>query len=185
MDNNFLTALLTRRSFKPKLLNAPAPDIEKLELCARAALRAPVHGETFPCRFVLIPENKRDHLSELFRLAAERQGADAEKQHKAASKAFKGPQIVAFIVCFSENGNKQETLISAGAALQQFLLALKALGYGAITLSGSILEDEQVQEAFRRDASERVFAWITIGSPADQSENKPENGQPPFSVWEP
>lgn len=183
MDHNLLTALLTRRSFKPKLLGAPAPGIEQLELCARAALRAPVHGKAFPCRFVLIPEEQREHLSELFRSAAERQGADEEKQHKAASKAFKGPQIVAFVVCFSENGNKQETLISAGAALQQFLLALKALGYGAITLSGSILDDEQVQEAFRTNASESVLAWITIGSPADQSESEPETGQPPFSIW--
>lgn len=183
MNPDLLTALLSRRSLKPKLLSAPAPDINELQVCARAALRAPVHGEAFPCRFVLIPEDKRARLSELFRSAAAQQGADADKQERAASKAFKGPQIVAFVICFSAHADERETLISAGAALNQFLLALKAHGYGAITLSGSVLDNAQLQAAFCKGASEKLAAWITIGTPAQGVTFEPETRQGPLSLW--
>ena len=137
MANDVLNALLTRRSLKPKYLTLPFPTKDQIETAARAALRAPVHGDDFPCRFVVIPDIKRDKLAELFRSAAAMQGADQEKQERAASKAFKGPLLVAFVVNVSANGNTTESLISAGAALEQFLLALKVQGLGAITLSGS------------------------------------------------
>ena len=107
-----------------------------------------MHGDDFPCRFVVIPDIKRDKLAELFRSAAAMQGADQEKQERAASKAFKGPLLVAFVVNVSANGNTTESLISAGAALEQFLLALKVQGFGAITLSGSVLESLVLQAAF-------------------------------------
>ena len=103
MANDVLNALLTRRSLKPKYLTLPFPTKDQIETAARAALRAPVHGDDFPCRFVVIPDIKRDKLAELFRSAAAMQGADQEKQERAASKAFKGPLLVAFVVNVSAN----------------------------------------------------------------------------------
>ena len=70
MANDVLNALLTRRSLKPKYLTLPFPTKDQIETAARAALRAPVHGDDFPCRFVVIPDIKRDKLAELFRSAA-------------------------------------------------------------------------------------------------------------------
>ena len=70
MANDVLNALLTRRSLKPKYLTLPFPTKDQIETAARAALRAPVHGNDFPCRFVIIPDIKRDKLAELFRSAA-------------------------------------------------------------------------------------------------------------------
>ena len=183
MANELLNALLTRRSLKPKYLTLPFPTKDQIETAARAALRAPVHGDDFPCRFVVIPEIKRDKLAELFRGAAAMQGSDEEKQERAASKAFKGPLLVAFVVNLSANGNATESLISAGAALEQFLLALKVQGFGAITLSGSILESPILQAAFCKDRSEKLVAWITIGTPAEGVTFEPEARNAPISVW--
>lgn len=183
MANDVLNALLTRRSLKPKYLTLPFPTKDQIETAARAALRAPVHGDDFPCRFVVIPDIKRDKLAELFRSAAAMQGADQEKQERAASKAFKGPLLVAFLVNVSANGNTTESLISAGAALEQFLLALKVQGFGAITLSGSVLESSVLQAAFCKAPSEKLVAWITIGTPAEGVTFAPETGEAPLSVW--
>lgn len=183
MANDVLNALLTRRSLKPKYLTLPFPTKDQIETAARAALRAPVHGNDFPCRFVIIPDIKRDTLAELFRSAAAMQGADQEKQERAASKAFKGPLLVAFVVNVSANGNTTESLISAGAALEQFLLALKVQGFGAITLSGSVLESPVLQAAFCKTPSEKLVAWITIGTPAEGVAFAPETGEAPLSVW--
>ena len=186
MSVALLNALLTRRSLKPKHLTAPAPTREELTLAARAALRAPVHGDVFPCRFVLVPEDKRSRLADLFRAASAAQGADAEKQDRAASKAHKGPQIVAFVVntAGESDAATRESLISAGAALEQFLLALKAQGFAAITLSGSVLKDENLQAAFCKDPTEKLVAWITIGTPAEGVAFEPEAGTAPLSVWD-
>ena len=85
MANELLNALLTRRSLKPKYLTLPFPTKDQIETAARAALRAPVHGDDFPCRFVVIPGIKRDKLAELFRGAAAMQGSDEEKQEDRKS----------------------------------------------------------------------------------------------------
>lgn len=183
MNTDLIQSLLTRRSVKPKHLTSPAPGIEQLRLASRCALRAPVHGAVFPCRFVVIPEERRAELAELFRAAAARQGADEQKQQRAATKALKGPQILAFIVRTPSEADARESLISAGAALEQFLLALQAQGFAAITLSGSVLNDQALQKAFCQSSEESLLAWITVGTPEAGLELQVQDGEGPFSVW--
>ncbi len=185
MENALLTALLTRRSVKPKLLTAPAPSVDDLKLAARAALRAPVHHTGFACRFVLVEEAMRKTLAELLRAAALRSGADAEKAEHAASKAFKGPQIVAFVANCPEGADDVESLVSAGAALEQFLLALKAMGYGAIALSGSLFQDAALQQAFCKAPGEKLVCWLTTGTPAEGTAFAPEEREGAFEIWQP
>ena len=63
--------------------------------------------------------------------------------------------------------------------------ALSLEGFGGIVLSGSALEDEELQKAFCRDEGERVAAWITVGTPAQNApQPQPETREPPVSVWE-
>lgn len=90
MSNELLNALLTRRSLKPKYLTLPFPTKDQIETAARAALRAPVHGDDFPCRFVVIPDIKRDKLAELFRGAAAMQGSDEENRNAPPAKPSRG-----------------------------------------------------------------------------------------------
>ena len=182
MNKELFAALLTRRSLKPKYLTAPAPTAEELALCARAALRAPVHGGDFPCRFVLVPEERRGELSELMRRASALAGGDEAAQERAASKAFKGPQIVAFVVDETA-GETSEALLSAGAALDQFLLALQAMGYRAITLSGKVLKSEELQKAFCTKPGERLAGWLSVGTPAEGVEFEAETRDGPLSGW--
>ena len=140
-----------------------------------------------PYRFVVVEEKDRDKLARLYEQAARNLGACEDKVAKARSKAFKGPMIAAFIVRLSpqEEAGGTEALLTAGAALGQFMQALAAAGFGGIVLSGSLLADASLQSAFCRDAAEKLVAWITIGTPKpDAPKPMPEDRQPVLSVWE-
>lgn len=186
-DNVLMDALLSRRSLKPKYLTTPTPTLEVLTHAARAALRAPDHDSLTPYRFVVIREEDREKLADLFEAAARQKTTDEEKLAKARSKAKKGPQLVAFI--FSpkkeqDEVSETEQLITAGAALEQFLLALKAQGFASIVLSGSALKAPEVQAAFIQSPSEQVLAWITCGTAKeDAPQAKKETRDGPLSVW--
>ena len=187
MNSDLFRAVASRRSAKPKYLTTPAPSPEDLASAARAALRAPDHDALTPYRFVFIPEAKRPRLGDLFAAAAGRHTVNEEKIAKARSKALKGPAIVALVFSprTTVDVSLTEQLLTTGAALDQFLLALKALGYGGIVLSGSMLEDPDVQAAFTQTANEKVLAWITCGTlkpEAPQAEEETRKG--PLSVWQ-
>ncbi len=182
-ETTVLSALLTRRSIKPKHLCAPAPDEAALKLAARAARRAPVNSEHIPCRFVVVPEVRRAHLAELFEAAARNAGADEERCAKTKSKALKGPMIIGFVVDLDpEKGDVNETLISSGAALEQFLLTLDAQGFGGIMLSGSVLKDEALQKAFC-SPTEKLVGWLTVGTPDETVQKIEEAREGALSVW--
>ena len=81
----------------------------------------------------------------------------------------------------AELGSAPHVKASSRAAI--FLLALKVQGFGAITISGSILESQILQAAFCKDRSEKLVAWITIGTPAEGVAFEPEARNAPISVW--
>lgn len=169
MMNDFLTMIASRQSVRPKYLADPAPDAEVLQKAVEAACSAPDHGCLKPWRFVAVSEDKRAALGELFEAAARRLGGDDEKAAKAKSKAVKGPGLVAFVVCIDPESKipTLEQTLTAGAALENFLLALNAQGFGGIVLSGSVLKDEEVQKAFCKRPGETLAAWVTVGTPVE------------------
>ncbi|MCF0254493.1 MAG: nitroreductase family protein, partial [Duodenibacillus sp.] len=171
----------------PKRLREPAPDAGALALAARAAMRAPDNGPTTPFRFVAVPQDKRGDLADLFEAAARRRGDDGEGAAKARSKAMKGPMLIGFVVRNDGAAGSFEAMeqsVTAGAALEQFLLALHALGYGAVVYSGGLLADAGVQGAFCERAGERLLAWITAGTPAEDAAFPPEEREGPLSRWQ-
>ncbi len=179
--------LLARRtSLKPKYLTTPAPSMQTLEHIAQAAMRVPDHNRLVPYRYVVIDEAAREVLGQRFEEAARRLGADDEKAARARSKAKKGPMLIAFISRTPEDPevSREEMLLTAGASLGQFMQALALEGFGGIVLSGSVLEDEALQKAFCTAPCEKVLAWITVGTPAqDAPTPEAETRRPPLSVW--
>lgn len=164
-------ALLARRSFRPKALSAPAPDLAQLQHIVSCAINVPSGCAQAPVRFVCIQDNDRERLADLFEKAARNNAADDEATQRARSKALKAPGLLA--VVFSpdasalEKAPLSEQQLSAGAALGQFMLALQAHGFGGMIASGKLLESPILQEAFCKD-SERLLCWIMVGTPAQE-----------------
>lgn len=186
VSQELLNAVVNRHSIRPKYLAAPVPSLEVLTTCAKAALRAPDHGLLAPCRFVWIPQEKREQVADLFAAATERQGADAERVARARSKGLKGPGMVGIVVRLQKEVpiSVEEQLMTAGAAMDQFLLALQAQGFGGIILSGRMLEDAELQKHFQKTPDEKLVGWVLVGTPQPGFTPDADERSVPFSVWE-
>jgi len=167
-ETSALQALAGRHSQGPKYMVAPAPSRAQWQQAADLALRAPDHGGLRPFRFVLVSEEQRAPLAELFVNAARRWGqSEAEELQRAHERAWNGPGLAALIVRLREGEPEvpaHEQLICAGAGLMNFLNALHLMGYAAKTLSGAALRDPALQAAFCRPG-EQLLAWVLAGTP--------------------
>lgn len=186
MNSELLNLITARQSVRPKYLTSPAPDTLALSSAVRAACSAPSHDALLPWRFVCIEENKRSALADLFEKAARNLGGDDQKALKARSKALKGPGLVAFVLRIDRQSTvpELEQMLTAGAALENFMLALNALGYAGIILSGSVLKDKELQKAFCKNDGEELVCWITVGTPVDGAFKGRETLENiPLSAW--
>jgi nitroreductase len=61
---------------------------------------------------------------------------------------------------------------SAGASIQNILLAAVDMGYGACWLSGAMFAREEIEKMLKVKAPEKVLAFVVIGKP--RSEHKPK-----------
>lgn len=179
--------LLGRYSVGPKHLVGPAPDLEQILTAAAAALRAPDRHNLQPFRFVLIADEQRPRLGELFADFARRNGkADAEIAIER-ERALLGPALLAFVVHHEKNKQvpPQEQWIAAGGALANFLTALHFLGFGAKVLSGRKTADPEICRAFCEEG-ETLVGWIVTGTAT--KEPHPRESDNPGSIlrrWNP
>lgn len=67
-----------------------------------------------------------------------------------------------------------EQMISVGAAMQNFLLAVHAAGYGGTVLSGKRVGTQALRGALLLRANEQLVGFIVIGTPVDQPKPKPD-----------
>ncbi len=180
--------LLTRHSVGPKHLVPPAPTGEQVWLAVCAALRAPDHQKLVPFRFVLIPDDARPLLGELFADFARRSGKSDEEIVVERARAMLGPLLLTFVVRI-ENGHPRvpphEQWLAAGGALSNFLTALHVMGFGAKMLSGRKAADLAICNAFC-GPEETLVGWIAAGT-ASKAPHPRQNDSPDAILrrWQP
>jgi nitroreductase len=183
-----LERLLTRHSVGAKHLAAPGPTDEQLWLAALAALRAPDHDKLTPFRFVVIPEDTRPVLADLYAESARREGRSAEEIAVERDRAMRAPTLVALVVRIDHHHPRapaREQWMTAGGALSNFLTALHAMGYGAKMLSGRKVEDPAIAASFC-EAGETLAGWIAVGTPT-RAVHPRHNDNPDavLRIWKP
>jgi nitroreductase len=79
---------------------------------------------------------------------------------------------------------KQEQIIAVGAATQNILNALFALGFGAVWRTGEFAYDQGVKSALGLTTLEELIGFIYVGTPG-QDVQSPPNVDPSllFSYW--
>jgi nitroreductase len=162
-----LDMLAIRYSVGPKFLAPPAPTVEEWQRAAELALRAPDHGGLRPFRFVIVDDEQRSALSELFAQDAIRRGHAADEVDKARARAFNGPGLAALVGHVREGVADvpvHEQWLCMGAALMNFLNALHLMGFGAKTLSGASVSGPAIRSAFCADG-ESLVSWVVAGRP--------------------
>lgn len=173
MPNPCLEGLVARRSIAVKRLGAPGPSPTEMQSIYEAATTAPDHGALRPWRLIMIGDQAREQLAQLFVAAKRRERSDLSDPEieREKEKALRPPTLLAFIARPTAEHSTvpvAEQLASAGAAMQSVLLAAHFLGYGAIILSGSRCVDPMVRSSLRIQEHEHFLGFISIGSIVDE-----------------
>lgn len=167
---DLLAALLqARQTILPKRLGVPGPDAAQLQAILAAAAHAPDHGCLLPWRFVLVPQDARQALAEVFAQALRERdpAATPEQQAQAREKAYRAP-VLLLLVVDELAGDPEippaERILSAGCAVQNLLLTATAQGFGSALTSGKALQSPALRALFALSERERALCFVSVGS---------------------
>lgn len=163
-----LSALVNRTS--QGALIDPAPSADVLDKAFQAALRAPDHRMLRPWRYLVIDGDARQRLGEVFLQAGLQDNpalVDVEQQ-RLLKMPLRAPMIVVAITVNKEDPKVPpvEMVLSTGAAVQNFLLAMHAQGFGSMWRTGWVVEHSTVRQALGLQAHEHIAAFVYLGTPA-------------------
>jgi nitroreductase len=186
---SIFTALTARRSAKAAALAGERPADAVVEAIVAAAAAAPDHGLLVPFRVVEISTASRGKLADAFVAALREQVADASEidMTKAREKAVRGPLLLALIGRFQPRHPKitlSDQWLSAGAALQNMVLAAESHGLGVALRSGQSLASLALRQALALGEGEELLCFLAIGR---NDKPQPERAKPApaalFSRW--
>lgn len=160
-----LDSLITRQS--AKTYGDTAPTKEHLAQVLQSAVRAPDHGRLRPWRFMLIEGNQRRKFGDLLAASALRRvpGLAEGDLQRERDKAMRAPLIIV-TACRVVPGTKVpaiEQLMAVGAATQNILLALHALGYAAAWKTGEAAYDAEVKKALGLSVDDHLVGFVYTG----------------------
>lgn len=163
-------ALITsRQNVSPKRLVEPGPSPEQLARVFRAAAAAPDHGLLRPWRFVLVPENRRADLAEVFALALidRDPGATVEQIESAREKAERAPLLMLVVARLGRcepDIPVLERMVSVGCAVQNILLTAHSMSYGSSLTSGQAMRSIRMGRLFQLEEAEEAICFVNIGT---------------------
>ena len=177
--------IIERVSYK-KLLK-PFPNNDEMNLVYKAALRAPDHRNLKPSRFIEVRGKGLKKLSEIFVDYAVNNiaGLTEAKLNKIKNAPFRAPMIVVLISKITNHPKvpKIEQMLSTGAATQNMLLTLNALGYGAIWRSGSLALNSKICKYYSIDKKDEIIGYLYIGTPEQKKNNTKLNINDYVKKW--
>lgn len=181
-----LSCLLSRRS--QPLLELPVPNAEQLAQCFAAAANAPDHRSLRPWRFLLVANDQRQALGELFYHSVHQQDPERARQEADRLKAMplRAPMMIIAIFSPKEHPSipRWEQWLSTGASVQNLLLALHAQGFAAIWRTGDLAENRHLATGLGLSPDEAIAGMIYLGSTTTvkAAPAKPEHV---WSHWQP
>jgi nitroreductase len=179
------TLITSRQNILPRRLAEPGPSTEQVMDMFRCAASAPDHGVVRPWRFVLVPEDKRALLADVFAQALiERDAAATEEQiGQAREKAFRAPFLALAIARLGPcepDIEPLERMVSVGAAIQNFLLSAHSMGFGSSLTSGQAMRSDALRQLFGLSAGEQAVCCINVGTP---NKRKPTRLHPEVTAF--
>lgn len=169
-DEQLIDWINSRRSIGN--LNEPAPTHEQVTAAIGCAATAPDHKKLQPWRFIVTEGDARHAFGQALVAAAEakaiREGdtlSDKERQ-KAASLPLRAPVIITVVTHMREHKKVPlfEQMLSAGAAVQNLILALKAQGFSTVWRTGLLCNEPAVKAYFDVSVDDYVTAFVYTGT---------------------
>ena len=181
--------MATRQTILPKRLIEPGPSAVEIEKLFLAASTAPDHDLINPWRFLVIPAHKREDLGELFAQALSERDPSAtdEQLEQARDKARRSPLLMVLIVDAAKGDpeiDMPERVLSAGCAVQNFMLLANAMGYGTGLTSGKALKAQSFRSGLQLNRSEHAICFLNVGTVSSRKPFKPRPEVQQFvQVW--
>lgn len=184
-DEQIINWIKSRRSIGN--LNIPAPSQAQIRAAIDCAVTAPDHKKLQPWRFIITEGNARHELGRAFVTAAEEQAqregevlSDKARQ-KTKNMPLRAPVIITVVTQMQEHKKVPpfEQMLSAGAAVQNLILALKAQGFSTVWRTGLLCNEPAVKRYFGVGEDDYVTAFVYTGSsPCDTPTRKPIDIEP-------
>ena len=170
-------------------LGMPYPNKKEMELIYRSALRAPDHRGLKPSRFIEVTGKGRDKLSKIFEnYAKENIKNISELQIEKYKKApYRAPMVIVLISDIKNHPKvpEIEQILSTGAAAQNILLALNAMGYGCIWRTGIFALNKKISNHFNLNSSQMILGYLYIGTTIGEKKKlKKERPKDYVTIWE-
>lgn len=184
-DEQIINWIKSRRSIGN--LSIPAPTHAQITAAIDCAATAPDHKKLRPWRFIITEGNARHQLGRAFLEAAEAKAQQegetlSEKERlKTQNMPLRAPVIITVVTQMQEHKKVPpfEQMLSAGAAVQNLILALKAQGFSTVWRTGLLCNEPAVKRYFNVSAEDYVTAFVYTGSsPCDTPTRKPIDIEP-------
>lgn len=184
-DEQLINWIKSRRSIGN--LSIPAPTESQIKAAIDCAVTAPDHKKLQPWRFIVTQGNARHELGRAFLEAAEakavREGETLSEKdrQKTYNMPLRAPVIITVVTQMQahEKVPPFEQMLSAGAAVQNLILALKAQGFSTVWRTGLLCNEPAVKAYFDVSADDYVTAFVYTGSsPCDMPTRKPIDIEP-------
>jgi nitroreductase len=163
-----LTALTTRTSQGALTEPAPSPDV--LTHAFQAALRAPDHRLLRPWRYLVIEGEALRRLGEIFLQAGlqDNPALTEVEQQRLFKMPSRAPMIVVAITVAKDDPKVPlvEQILSTGAAVQNFIVAIHAQGFASMWRTGWVTEHPHILQLLGLAANESIAGFVYIGTAA-------------------
>ncbi len=168
-------------------LDAPAPTRAQIEAAIECAATAPDHKKLRPWRFIVTEGDARHELGRALVEAAQAKAVQdgEELSEKTIKKThtmpLRAPLIITVVTQMQAHKKVPpfEQMLSAGAAVQNLILALKAQGFSTVWRTGLLCNKPAVKAYFDVGPDDYVTAFVYTGtSPKDEPKRKPIDIEP-------
>lgn len=171
-----LEALQTRNS-SPRLTGEI--NDSQLEDILKAGLRAPDHAQLRPWRILVVREEARSRLGELFVEATRTSDPDhpSERLDKLSRKPHRAPVVLVVVARITEHPKvpEVEQILSAGAVVQNMLVAAHALGLGGMWRTGSMTYHPVVERGLGLENHEKIVGFLYLGEVDGRRKQLPDH----------
>lgn len=168
-------------------LDAPAPTRAQIEVAIECAATAPDHKKLRPWRFIVTEGEARHDLGRALVKAAQAKAMQegevlSEKDiKKTQTMPLRAPLIITVVTKIQVHKKVPpfEQMLSAGAAVQNLILALKAQGFSTVWRTGLLCNEPAVKAYFDVGSDDYVTAFVYTGTtPKDEPTRKPSDIEP-------
>lgn len=172
--------LLTTRQSDSQL-SYPGPNESQLEIIKKAALKVPDHGGLTPFRFIIVDEQSRDKLGEIYYQAAVEEEQDERTIARAKALPQRAPMLIIAISPYVEHPKvpRIEQIESAACSVFAMQQAAFAQGLSGVWRTGFFAQSLKVKELLGIDAKDEIVGYLYLGTPTINCikpvRNKPDN----------